>query len=780
MDQPHARAHPQALALLIALALALSAPLLSPAQEAAPAGAEDTAPVAAPTPAAGDDGVFPPPVHQTRLQATFDPETRRIDGRERLRWHNTASVPITELQFHLYLNAFSSNQTTFMRGSGGEMRGSRFDGKGWGWIEVESMKLPDGTDLKAVEEFLAPQDANPYDHTVARYPLPEPLPPGGWIELDVEFTSVLPTPPFARTGTRDGYVLAGQWFPKIAVFEDAGVRGRKIPGWNAPQFNPNSEFYADFGDFDVTLTLPERYQGKIGATGRQIEQQVADGQVTVRYRQRGVHDFAWTADPDYIVHKVRFDPQRDVPEAFRRRWAEILGKTEEAVTLTPVDIELYLQPDHARQAARYIDAAKVALRGYGTRLGAYPYDTLTLVDPPLGALGSGGMEYPTFITLGTHSILELAPFRGVLAPEVVTVHEFGHQFFQGMIANNEFEESWIDEGINTYYENQVMADAYGPASVTFLGISSLHLEGLRNGGLDGGEFRDPLATPSWRFISGRSYGLNSYDRTGLVLDQLERLLGPESFHRAMRAFFQHWRYHHPGTADFERSIARTTGEDLGWYFSQALHSTRNLDYAVSSLDNQRLRKPRGVFWRGGERYEIPAEKKGGDEDAGTAADAAAASTGGDETSFGDDSTGDETTGGEAGDAAADDADEAAGDAADDTAEADDDDSSRPWRSRVVVFRHGEFIHPVTVELTFDDGTVTRRHWDGDHRWVRWTFTGPHKLISAEVDPDHVMVLDFNRLNNSRTSEADPAPALGFLADLLYGFQVLLAAMGLLA
>jgi hypothetical protein len=300
-----------------------------------------------------------------------------------------------------------------------------------------------------------------------------------------------------------------------------------------------------------------------------------------------------------------------------------------------------------------------------------------------------------------------------------------------MIASNEFEESWLDEGINTYYENEVMADAYGPASITVLGTPVRHLEWQRQGGLDGGEYRDPVATPSWRFVSGGSYGLNSYDRPGLVLAHLERLLGEETFHRAMRSFFQRHRFGHPSTADFERAIEDATGQDLGWFFSQALHSTRNLDYAVSELVNRRLREPRGVFWRGGERHRVPAEEdgEGGGEDGG----------------------GDEEGGG-----------------------------PRGWTSRVTVFRHGEFVHPVTVELTFDDGTVTRRTWDGENRWVRWTFTGPHELVRAEVDPDGVLVLDRNRLDNSRTREADPAPALAFVADLLYWFQALLAAAGLLA
>ncbi len=730
--------------LLVSLLLLVTAGAVL-SQEPAP-------PEPAATPASGEppgdaatvaDGPFPPPVHETTLEATFDPETRRIDGRERLRWRNTSSVPVPDLQFHLYLNAFSSSETTFMRGSGGAMRGSEHGGEGWGFIEVDAMRLPDGTDLAAVEEFIRPDDGNPDDRTVARYPLPRPVAPGEWIELDIEFTSQLPEPPFARTGTFQDYVLAGQWYPKIAVFEDAGDRGRAEPGWNAHQFHPASEFYADFGTYDTTLTLPARYAGKIGATGRQLESRRGEDPelgetVTVLYRQEGVHDFAWTADPDYLVVEDRFDPGTDVPADFRRHWAETLGVGEAELELSPVELTLLLQPAHADQAERYIESAKAAIRGYGVRLGAYPYDTLTLVDPPWGALGSGGMEYPTFITLGTHPLLQVPGFRGILAPEIVTVHEFGHQFFQGMIANNEFEESWIDEGINTYYENEVMDDEYGDFGVSLLGMETSYAEGMR-GGLDGGEFRDPMVTPSWRYLTRGSYGLNSYSRPGLVLNHLEGLLGEEAFHRAMREFFQRHRFSHPSTADFERTIQEATGEDLEWFFSQALHSTRNLDYSVRTLGNRKVRDPKGIFWRAGERYEVGGED--GDDEEGD---------GGEE-----DGEGNAAAGG-----------------------GDGEDEGTRWRSRVVVFRHGEFIHPVTLEVTFEDGRVIRRQWEGENRWARWTFTGPSKVASAEIDPDHLWTLDHNRLNNSITAEPDRAPATAITTDLLYWFQLLMAATGL--
>jgi hypothetical protein len=391
-----------------------------------------------------------------------------------------------------------------------------------------------------------------------------------------------------------------------------------------------------------------------------------------------------------------------------------------------VAIELYLQPGHRFAAARYMEAAKAAIRGYGIRYGVYPYGTLTLVDPPLGAYGSGGMEYPTFITLGTHTALRHWPFGGILASEAVTVHEFGHQYFQGMSASNEFEESWMDEGINTYAEGLVMAEAYGPAAMSFMGSVVPHLESHRSGGLDGGEFRDAMVTPAWRYVSRGSYGLNSYPRPALALTHLERLLGEATFARAMRAFFQQWRFRHPDTRDFQQVVERVSGQDLDWFFEQAFHSSRNLDYAVASLTVERLDEERGTFWNpDGSRYQLPEEgDEGSDDDGG----------------------------------------EARGERL----------------SKVLVLRHGEFIHPVTVELTFADGTTVRRRWDGERRWVRWTFRGGPKLVSAEVDPDGVMVLDKNRLNNSRTREEDPAPALGYMARLLFWFQTLIAATGIVA
>jgi hypothetical protein len=716
---------------------------------------------------------LPPPVYRVNMGASYDPATQQLEGVERIRWRNTSSAPVDELQFHLYLNAFANNRSTFMVGSGGQLRGIAMDERRWGWIEVAAMRLAYGSelaaeglpaelvadpfaaplapavpgepgpprfagrpDLKAVEQFIQPDDGNPEDRTVARYPLPRPLAPGEWVELEIEFSAQMPEI-FARTGAHGDFVLGGQWFPKIGVFEDAGMRGRAEAGWNTHQFHANSEFYADFGDYDVRLELPARYAGRIGATGRLLSEEVDGDSVRARFVQEGVHDFAWTADPRFIVVEDRFDPDRDVPPEQAAAIAATLGLGVEELRLQPVAIRLLLQPAHRGQAERYMEAAKVAIRGYGLRLGAYPWETLTMVDPPRGGFGAGGMEYPTFITLGTHPLLEMPGFTRLRAPESVTVHEFGHNFFQGMIASNEFEEAWIDEGMNSYYEAVVMDEHYGGMIELFgLRATSFELDRLQ---LGDGAYRDRVAQPAWSYRTSGSYGLNSYARPAVTLRHLENLLGAETFHRAMRRFFQTWRFRHPATADFERIIEEESPEDLSWFLEQALHSDRSLDYAVRSVRSSREPEPRG--WFRNEDGELSllgeidrphgiGEPPPGSEDSGETA-------------------------------------------AEEPAEEDEEDD-RPYLTEVTVDRLGEFVHPVTVELVFEDGACLRRSWDGRDRWVRYRMVRPAKLVSVEIDPERLMLLDVDPLNNSRRLEPDRTPAAKVLVHLMFWLQNLFA------
>ena len=275
------------------------------------------------------------------IDVRLDTDTKRLDGRQTLTWRNTSPDVITELQFHLYLNAFRDKKSTFMRESRGQLRGDAMDDtkpENFGWTKLTTLKdRRTGDDLLSASQFIHPDDLNTDDRTVLRVPLKQALKPGETILLDMVFQAKLPKI-FARTGFSRDFFLVGQWFPKIAVYEPAGMRNRATGGWNCHQFHAHSEFYADYGTYDVLMTIPKKMV--VGATGQlAAETTNPNGTKTLRYRADDVIDFAWTADPNtQVVNDV---------------WQSKVG--------AKVAVRLLMQPEHADQATRHAEAVKTAL-----------------------------------------------------------------------------------------------------------------------------------------------------------------------------------------------------------------------------------------------------------------------------------------------------------------------------------------------------------------------------------------------------------------------------------
>ena len=327
------------------------------------------------------------------------------------------------------------------------------------------------------------------------------------------------------------------------------------------------------------------------------------------------------------------------------------------------------------------------------------------------------MEYQTIITLGTHPFRNLPPLDGWREAEVVAVHELGHNYWQGQIASNEVEEPWLDEGLNTYYEALIMDSLLGGAA-DVLGAHASSLEMLHLV-LTETPYTDPVVQAAWSYLNGGAYFSSTYFRAAAVLAHLERLLTPEVFHRAMRRFFTDFRFRHPSTADFERAMSEAADRDLGWFFAQALHDTVSLDLAVRSATTRVVQEPEGYFWDAGPRrlVEPPADDAvpDGSREPGTA-------------------------------------------------------TRTRYQSVVVVERRGDFRHPATVAMRFADGAEERREWDGRARWVRLVVEGDARLVSAEVDPDHVLFLDCNRVNNSLLLEPEPRGVHKMLIHVLFWIQ----------
>jgi hypothetical protein len=486
------------------------------------------------------------------------------------------------------------------------------------------------------------------------------------------------------------------------------MRGRPKGGWNCHAFHASSEFYADYGTYDVRITVPSRFI--VGATGRRVSETKAGGRTTYRYVQTNVHDFAWTADPRWLVTEFTFDPSRDVPAGWCAKAASELGMTEAEIALKPVSVRLLLQPGHEAGRGRYLRCIKEALSFYGLWYGAYPYDTLTVVDPPDDGLGSEGMEYPTFITGGgATAYLTRWPLDRFRLVEVITIHEFGHQYWYGMVGSNEFEESWLDEGINTDSEYRAMTLAYGPRDTAEfpggIGFDSLSLAHAMYAHLPN---LGPIQRCAWCYASGASYGVNSYPKVGLFMAQLRNDLGPRLFARAQRAYFQEWSFRHPTTSDFFDVFERVGGRDLSTYRRNLVDGYSRLDWQVVDARSERSAPDQGVFDgpKGRVTLESPKWREKRDQ---------------------------------------------------------------PYRTQVLFGNTGAWQHGARAKLVFENGAVVERELPGAARWVRLTVRYGKRLAWAAVDPGRENVWDANHLNDSKVlgSGAGAARTLGRRAAVKY-------------
>ncbi len=524
-----------------------------------------------------------------RISARLDAKAHAIEGSEVLIWRNLSPNLVGELQFHLYMNAFRNAKSTFAKES--RRRDEKPDRKHEGWIDVKRMQIEGGADLTKAIRFIHPDDDNADDRTVISVPLPAPVHPGGSITLQIDFYTKLPEV-VARAGYYGDFNMVAQWFPKIGVWEGAGKRHALWGHWSCHQYHALSEFYADYGRFDVRITVPSKYV--VGATGAMQEQtrDAAAGTTTYRYVQADVHDFAWTAQPQFVRFVRTFDPAREVSPKELADTAQLLGLPEADVRLRPVQVIVLMQPEHAAQIERHVRAVFAGIKYFGLWYGAYPYDTLTVVDPPYGGEEAGGMEYPTLITTGTEWLLSQDQF----SPEEVTIHEFGHQYWYGLVGNNEFEESWLDEGFNTYSTGKVIDLVYGPQRfpVRILGVplgGFLRTPLLWQENIDRGAYllapkADSIVRNAWQYYDRLSYGLNSYNRPSLTLRTLENYLGSRTMARIMRTYQLRWRYRHPASADFFAVVNDVSELDMHWFFDQFVFGSNVVDYAVGEVRDQ--------------------------------------------------------------------------------------------------------------------------------------------------------------------------------------------------
>ena len=648
------------------------------------------------------------------IDAELDPVKHTIKGKQQLTWRNRSAQPVCSVYLHLYLNGFDGAGSTFMTEQRASERGFRSDVKTkdgeYGYIRLDKVQQG-GTSAKW--SFVQPDGGPATDRSVVRIDLPQPVAAGASTTLDIDFFDQLPRV-VARTGYYGSFHLVAQWFPKIGVLELAGERGATAPRWNAHEFHLHSEFYADFGSYDVRITVPEGYT--VGSTGVLDGAPVAKaGKVTHRYLQDDVHDFAWTADKRYAKPLVE-------------AWNGPNG---------PVQVSVLYTPDYASNAQPVLQATIDSLKYFSDTLGGYPYKSVTAVIPPYGADEAGGMEYPTFFT--ADSTRQDAPGTlGRFALDFVTVHEFGHGYFYGILASNEFEEPYLDEGMNEYWDQRMMTARKQDIVLTNpwlkpFGIGTrltpFQMERL---GASLGDPADPLGDNAWSRLSSGSYN-TVYSRTATAMRQIEALVGTATMERAMKLYYARWKFRHPSTADLQAALAEGTGRPdiVNATFDAFVYGTGKVDDRVASIDsNEVLPLPGYMAWKGKQVL----------------------------------------VGSKAIDKAVDDLRKKWKKAHPD---AKDWQSAFPYRSTVVVRRDGVVV-PQVLRVKFADGSQRDMPVTSTGSWQRFSFVGPAKAVSAQLDPDDLIRMDSNELNDSRTLEPNGNAARRWFRDFAMFLQSIFA------
>lgn len=745
------------------------------------------------------------------IEARLDADTMMLDGRQTVTWTNRSADTVGDLWFHLYHNAFSNNRSTHLWESRGRLRGHTIE-EGWGWQRVTALEAG-GVDLTGSITFRAPDDARDEDRTVFSVDLQQPVGPGETLVVELEWEAQVPRVR-RRTGYKDDFLLMAHWFPKLGVYEG----GR---GWNCHQFHMNTEFYADYGSYQVVLDLPANYADKVGTSGvADGTLRAAPGRIRPRFvapsqedqdsldsvgRQPLVHGFAWTADPDFSVHEglYRFDEWAEQYPTEVLEMTSALGVEAEALRSRDVRVRVMMQPERADQWQRHFDATCAALFFYGLWFGPYPYEQVTVVDPAWGGGAAGGMEYPTLFTCGTRLLTEASMYR----PESVTVHECGHQFWYGLVGNNEFEAAWMDEGFNSYADSETLIRRYGPrraatwyAGIPTWGVPSTPvpggskvadaLAGNRVGDLEplrgsafidwwrdqpalcfveqyddprwsdrarylGNPDTDPIDTCGWLHQNRSSYSTNSYPRTAVALRSLPAVVGREAFLRAMRRYSEEWRYRHPYPDDFFEAFSREAGQDVSWYFDDVFRGTGVVDWSVEVAQHKEPKR-RGFFMN--EEGEF-VEHVEADDDTEPA---------GDESSAADEEEPPrEAAGVEADDETRNQEPPAEADSERDVPvveEALEQGDERPWIFDVVVKRKGTLRLPLVIEVTYADESKVRMTWeridqDGNNWWRLPLEPGKEKIRSVVLDPERLWFLDANMSNNQWFSKQDEVAPL---------------------
>ena len=469
------------------------------------------------------------------IKIDFNHKNHQFEGQQNLIYFNNSPDTISKVFFHLYFNAFQP--------------GSMMD------VRSRSLPDPDSRVMDRISKLkkneigfheikMIQQSGIKLEYhiqgTVLEVKLEKPIMPNQSTDFYLEYISQVPVQ-IRRSGrnNKEGidYSMA-QWFPKIAEYDK--------DGWHANPYIAR-EFYAPWGDFDVSISIHEDYV--VAASGILQSQINHNQKKTWRFKAEDVHDFVWAADPDYVHDILKVDSENLELHFYYQKSSDEMVKNWKK-----------LQDDTA-EAFKFINKT----------FGKYPYSKYSIIQG-----GDGGMEYPmaTLIT-GERTYSSLLS---------VTIHEVLHSWYQMLLGTNESYLAWMDEGFTSFAQNitflNMFNNIYNLDLINPLKKSYNRYYNFVKTGLE-----EPLSTHSDHFSTNEAYGVGSYTKGAIFLMQLSYIIGEDNLYKGLRRYYNQWKFKHPNEYDFIRIMEKVSGIELDWYLDYWIKTIHQIDYSVEVRDN---------------------------------------------------------------------------------------------------------------------------------------------------------------------------------------------------
>lgn len=508
-----------------------------------------------------------------KINVTLNDSAKTLDGFEKITYYNHSPDTLTFIWFHIWPNAYKNDKTAYaeqtLQNGSTRFYFSNEDEKGY----LNQLEF-------RVNGVTSTIETHPKHIDIIKLILPKPIAPNASAEITTPFFVKLPYN-FSRGGFNSSGFQVTQWYPKPAVYDKKG--------WHEMPYLDQGEFYSNFGNFEVQITLPDTYI--VAATGElqnteainklkqlgkmPVKQQpnftafeeakkkktVATKAYAVKptvtkttpikkpifnlvsytYKQDNCHDFAWFASKDFIV-------QYDTLQ----------------LTTKTIDVFSYYRPEQINAWSKSIGYAKDGIQKYSNWIGEYPYNIVSVVGGQPNEV-SGGMEYPTITQITSNDEGQLL--------DAVIVHEIGHNWFYGILASNERDHAWMDEGMNTFYQKKYEAEKYGKLKV--LPIADNFIQRKLPDDVESLILRTyttlkkdlPIDAPNDSYNSF-NYFLSVYEKGAQWMAQLEKDLGSSTFDACMKQYFEQCKFKHPYPTDFKAVVETTSKTNIDKRFNQ--------------------------------------------------------------------------------------------------------------------------------------------------------------------------------------------------------------------